>query len=180
MPSPNYIDVRLKNQLILASNVIFGLHILLPADLFVEYDVRQAFAGPLGVKYQDIAVFVHFSLPLLLDGVPTCGCFGEIDLDLGLGGLRVVGADRGDLILPLDVLHEEVVEVFFVVELIFGEVRSESDLFSELLSHGIKVEVIELPLPRVLLLVWGVSSVHLSGRVIHGDELVRFIMIIVW
>ena len=99
---------------------------------------------------------------------------------MGLGGLRVVGADGRDLILPLDVLHEEVVEVFFVVELIFGEVRSESDLFGELLSHVVKVEVIELPLPRVLLLVWGVSSIHLSGRVIHGDQLVRLIMIIVW
>jgi len=82
--------------------------------------------------------------------------------------------------LPLDVLHEEVVEVFFVVELILGEVRGESDLLSELFSHGVKVKVIELPLPRVLLLVWGVSSVHLSGRVIHGDQLVRLVMIIVW
>ena len=180
MASPYHIDVRFKYQLILASNVIFRLHLLLPTDLLVEYDVREAFPGPLGVKYQDIAVFVHFSLPLLLDGVPTCGGLGEIDLDLRFRGLRVVGADRGDLILALNVLHEEVVEVFFVIELVPGEVRSEGDLLCELLSHGVKVEVIELPLPRVLLLVWGVRTVHLSGRVIHGDQLVRLIVIIVW
>ena len=64
--------------------------------------------------------------------------------------------------MPLDMLHKEVVEVFFVIELIFGEVGGESDLFGELFPHGVKVKVIELPLARILLLVWGVCTVHLS------------------
>ncbi len=60
-------------------------------------------------------------------------------------------------------LRQEVVEVFFVIKLIFCEVRSESDLLSQLFPHGVKVEVIELPFTRILLIVWGVRSVRLSG-----------------